>query len=49
MAKDDYDVIAYKILIYLYGALKRKIHDRSNDCAWKNCPGSKTAVGPVTG
>ena len=25
MVKDDYDVIAYKILIYLYGALKRKI------------------------
>lgn len=25
MAKDDYDVIVYKILIYLYGVLKRKI------------------------
>lgn len=25
MAKDDYDVIAYKILVYLYGVMKRKI------------------------
>lgn len=24
MAKDDYDVIVYKILVYLYGCLKRK-------------------------
>lgn len=25
MAKDDYDVIVYKILLYLYAVLKRKI------------------------
>lgn len=25
MAKDDYDVIIYKILVYLYACLKRKI------------------------
>lgn len=25
MAKDDYDVIVYKILLYLYGVMKRKI------------------------
>lgn len=25
MAKDDYDVIVYRLLVYLYGCLKRKI------------------------
>lgn len=25
MAKDDYDVIVYKILVYLYAFMKRKI------------------------
>lgn len=25
MAKDDYDVIVYKVLLYFYGCLKRKI------------------------
>ena len=25
MAKDDYDVIAYRVLVYLYGCMKREI------------------------
>lgn len=25
MAKDDYDVIVYRVLVYLYGCMKRKI------------------------
>lgn len=40
MAKDDYDVLVFKILTYLYGCFKGKIvfeNETFNETALKNC------------
>lgn len=42
MARDDYDVIKYRILVYLYACLKRKISFDKTVFLYHVCSGSKS-------